>query len=99
MMAKLIKGDVEATVSIRKPYRVVFTREDVGGYSVSVDGLPGCFSQGDTMAEAKRNIREAIEGYLEAREILLRRGATKAGKATKGSKAAKAKPPKVKSPS
>ena len=35
------------------------------GYSVSVPGLPGCYSQGDTEEEALRNIADAILEYLE----------------------------------
>ena len=46
-------------------YNVMFTAEDEGGYSVYVPDLPGCISQGDTFEEAKKNIREAIELYLE----------------------------------
>jgi predicted RNase H-like HicB family nuclease len=42
------------------------------GYSVSVPGLPGCWSQGATEAEALENIRDAIGEYLAAREDLLR---------------------------
>ncbi len=34
------------------------------GYSVSVPGLPGCWSQGATEAEALDNIRDAITDYL-----------------------------------
>jgi predicted RNase H-like HicB family nuclease len=34
------------------------------GYSVSVPGLPGCWSQGATETEALENIREAIREYL-----------------------------------
>jgi predicted RNase H-like HicB family nuclease len=30
-----------------------------------VPALPGCFSQGKTIEELKRNIAEAIEGWLE----------------------------------
>lgn len=36
------------------------------GYSVSVPGLPGCCSQGETEAEALENISDAIREYLEA---------------------------------
>jgi len=42
------------------------------GYSVSVPGLPGCWSQGTTEKEALANIRNAIVDYLAAREDLLR---------------------------
>ena len=34
------------------------------GYSVSVPGFPGCWSQGATEREALENIREAIREYL-----------------------------------
>lgn len=34
------------------------------GYSVSVPGLPGCWSQGATEAEALENVKDAIEAYL-----------------------------------
>lgn len=47
-------------------YLAFFEEEANGGYSVSVPALPGCFSQGDTFEEAKKNIKEAIELYLEA---------------------------------
>lgn len=35
------------------------------GYSIWVPGLPGCWSQGDTEAEALENIRDAIDSYLK----------------------------------
>jgi predicted RNase H-like HicB family nuclease len=34
------------------------------GFSVSVPGLPGCWSQGDTEVEALENIADAIRDYL-----------------------------------
>jgi predicted RNase H-like HicB family nuclease len=36
------------------------------GYSVNAPGLPGCWSQGATEAEALANIAEAIREYLAA---------------------------------
>ena len=46
-------------------YTVILELESDGGYVVSVPGLPGCVSQGDSRAEALSNIREAIELYIE----------------------------------
>lgn len=42
------------------------------GYSVSVPGLPGCWSQSPTEEEALINIQDAIQEYLKARGELLR---------------------------
>jgi predicted RNase H-like HicB family nuclease len=51
-------------------YKIALRRTDEG-YCVSVPGLPGCWSQGTTEADALRNIQEAIHGYLAARDHLL----------------------------
>jgi predicted RNase H-like HicB family nuclease len=44
----------------------VILREDSEGVSAQVVELPGCISEGKTKKEAIANIKEAIEGYLEA---------------------------------
>ena len=46
-------------------YKVRIRQSD-DGYDVSCPGLPGCWSQGATEAEALENIRIAIEEYLSA---------------------------------
>ena len=46
-------------------YNAIFAPAEEGGYCVSVPDLPGCLSEGDTFEEAKANIAEAIELYLE----------------------------------
>jgi predicted RNase H-like HicB family nuclease len=51
-------------------YKIALQKTDEG-YSVSVPGLPGCWSQGATEEEALENIRDAIREYLAAREDLL----------------------------
>jgi predicted RNase H-like HicB family nuclease len=45
-------------------YKVALRKTDEG-YCVSVPGLPGCWSQGATEAEALANIGDAIREYLE----------------------------------
>ncbi len=46
-------------------YKVALHKSEEG-YSVSVPGLPGCWSQGGTPKEALENIRVAIREYLDA---------------------------------
>ena len=46
-------------------YKIAIHTEPAGGYWAEVPALPGCFSQGETMAELQDNIREAITLYLE----------------------------------
>jgi predicted RNase H-like HicB family nuclease len=41
---------------------------EVGGYTVEVPELPGCITEGDDLAEAKRMTREAIEAWLSVAE-------------------------------
>ncbi len=50
-------------------YKVALHRSEEG-YSVSVPGLPGCWSQGSTEQEAVENIRDAIREYLSVAEEL-----------------------------
>ena len=46
-------------------YKIAIHAEPSGGYWGEVPALPGCFSQGETLAELQTNIREAIALYLE----------------------------------
>ena len=50
--------------------RVVLEKQEEGGYTVYVPSLPGCISQGEKREDALINIKEAIELYLEADDIL-----------------------------
>jgi len=44
-------------------YRIALHKSEEG-YSVSVPGLPGCWSQGATEQEATEGIKDAIREYL-----------------------------------
>lgn len=46
-------------------YEAVFMPQDDGGFTVEVPDLPGCISEGDTLEEAKNNIEEAIQLYID----------------------------------
>jgi predicted RNase H-like HicB family nuclease len=52
-------------------YRVALHKSEEG-FSVSVPGLPGCWSQGTTEKEALENIRDAVREYLAVVEEQLR---------------------------
>jgi predicted RNase H-like HicB family nuclease len=53
-------------------FEIVIEKElEDAGYSAFSPTLPGCFSNGATIEEAKKNIREAIEQHVQT---LLDRG-------------------------
>ena len=52
-------------------YRIAIHQSDEG-YSVSVPGLPGCWSQGSSEREAVENIKDAIREYLSVVDDQLR---------------------------
>jgi predicted RNase H-like HicB family nuclease len=44
--------------------KIVIHDAEEGGFWAEVPALPGCATQGETMDELMRNLREAIEGCL-----------------------------------
>jgi predicted RNase H-like HicB family nuclease len=59
---KLMKRNVPKTFS----YSVFYEQAAEGGYVAFVPALPGCYTQGETLEETERNVREAIALYLES---------------------------------
>lgn len=57
-------------------FHVVLEPAEEGGFTVSVPALDGCFTEGDTEAEALDNVKEAILCYLEGLETVNRLKAT-----------------------
>jgi len=46
-------------------FDVVLLEDETGGYVAIVPALPGCHTQGETLAEAMENVKEAIDLYWE----------------------------------
>jgi predicted RNase H-like HicB family nuclease len=51
-----------------KRYRVTYERDESGWWVASVSGVRGCHTQGRTVDEARRRIREALELFVDARK-------------------------------
>jgi predicted RNase H-like HicB family nuclease len=45
--------------------QIILEPSDEGGFTALVPSLPGCISEGDTKEDTLRNIKEAIDLYLE----------------------------------
>jgi predicted RNase H-like HicB family nuclease len=51
-------------------FRVLIEEAEEGGYVVECPALPGCISEGE--GEALENIKDAIQGCIEARNALVK---------------------------
>ena len=47
-------------------FRVVLEQDEDGMFVIECPTLPGCVSQGKTRESAIKNIKDAIQGYLES---------------------------------
>ena len=53
-------------------FTAVFEEAEEGGYTAWVEELPGAISQGETIEEARENLKEAIQLIIEVnRELAL----------------------------
>ena len=46
--------------------KAVVHKAEEGGFWAEVPALPGCVTQAETLDELRVNLREAIEGWLDA---------------------------------
>jgi predicted RNase H-like HicB family nuclease len=44
--------------------KAIIHSAEEGGFWAEVPALPGCVTQGETMAEVEANLREAVEAWL-----------------------------------
>jgi len=49
--------------------QVLIYQDENGDWCAECPSLPGCFSQGENRDDAIRNIKEAIEAYVESLEL------------------------------
>ncbi|TFH41173.1 MAG: type II toxin-antitoxin system HicB family antitoxin [ANME-2 cluster archaeon] len=47
-------------------YTVLVYNAEEGGYWAEVPALPGCYSQGETVEETMKNVKEAVEAHIMA---------------------------------
>jgi len=50
---------------VSRPYRKVISGDDVEGYLAEAPELPGCVTAGETVDDALRMLRDAMEGWIE----------------------------------
>ena len=46
-------------------YNAIFDPDDGGGFTVTVPKLPGLVTEGDNYEKAMKNVRDAINGYIQ----------------------------------
>lgn len=51
-------------------FRIIIEQDEDGIYIASCPSLQGCYSQENSIEEAKKNIEEAIRLHIEARQSL-----------------------------
>ena len=52
-------------------FTAVFRKDAAGGYAAYVEEFPGANSQGETLEEARANLREAVALVIEANRTLV----------------------------
>jgi len=61
-------------------FTAVFVEEPKGGYSAYIEEIPGANSQGETLDEAKENLKDALQMVLETNRILSQKNILKGTK-------------------
>ena len=61
-----VAADARVEAIMRGAYTLILTRDPEGTYSAHVAEFPGCFSGGDTAAEAASNLEAAMAGWIES---------------------------------
>jgi predicted RNase H-like HicB family nuclease len=62
---KLLKDNICMGKRMKREYEVIIEKDEDGYYHARVPELPGCFTQAESLREVNKNIKEAIDLYLE----------------------------------
>jgi predicted RNase H-like HicB family nuclease len=65
-MANFYNEAMKRTAPKAFSYSVFYEKNADGGFVAFVPALPGCHTQGETLEETERNIKEAIALYIES---------------------------------
>jgi DNA-binding transcriptional MerR regulator/predicted RNase H-like HicB family nuclease len=81
LRAEVTEIGAPRTIDVRvrgRVFEAVCTPDlEAGGYAVAVPELPGCLTEGDSIPEARRMVREAIGLWLDADRAPRRKGRAK----------------------
>lgn len=64
-------------------FTAVFVEEPKGGYSAYIEKIPGANTQGESLEEAKENLKETLQLVLETNKILSQKNILKGTKSLK----------------
>jgi predicted RNase H-like HicB family nuclease len=59
-----VKTSLESRGKTIMKIKAIVHQAEEGGYWAEVPAIPGCATQGDTLEELMKNLREAVEGCL-----------------------------------
>ena len=54
------------SISQMTSYKILLKKEPEGGYTITVPSLPGCVTYGESIEEATKMAKEAMELYIES---------------------------------
>ena len=55
---------------MKKSFTVIIEKDENGTYMAEVPDLKGCYTQGDSVEEVMKNIKEVIEMCLEEQHVI-----------------------------
>jgi len=64
---KVAEAEARAEEILRRPYRMVIRGTVEDGFLAEAPELPGCYSAGDTEADALEMLRDAMRGWISTR--------------------------------